>query len=118
MKEKSETILRDSAEIGQLIQSARIKIAQSGEKIASVKTEVIDLLDMIKSYVNGSYTEIPWKSLVAITTGLIYFVNPFDLLPDFIVAVGYVDDLKVLEIVLKQVKGDLKKFREYKETDG
>lgn len=66
---------------------------------------------MVKGQINGSYDSVPWKSLVAITGGLIYFVNPFDLMPDFLAGIGYVDDLKMLEIIVRQVQVDLDAYR-------
>jgi uncharacterized membrane protein YkvA (DUF1232 family) len=43
---------------------------------------------------------LPWKVRMAIAGALGYFILPFDMLPDFIVALGYTDDLSVLIGVL------------------
>lgn len=111
IKEKSEQTLRDSVQLGQLISAVQMKILKSGDKVAAVKTDLKDLLAMVKGQINGSYDSVPWKSLVAITGGLIYFVNPFDLMPDFLAGIGYVDDLKMLEIIVRQVQVDLDAYR-------
>ena len=115
IKEKSEQTLRDSVQLGQLISAVQMKILKSGDKVAAVKTDLKDLLAMVKGQINGSYDSVPWKSLVAITGGLIYFVNPFDLMPDFLAGIGYVDDLKMLEIIVRQVQVDLDAYRSFRD---
>lgn len=114
IKQKAESVLKDSNQVASLVQAAMAKIAQSGPKINTVKTDLKDLLEMLRGYLNGSYTNIPWKSLVAITAGIIYFVNPLDLIPDFMAGVGFLDDIKVIELVLRQVHTDLSTFRKHK----
>jgi uncharacterized membrane protein YkvA (DUF1232 family) len=42
--------------------------------------------------------------------GIIYFVSPIDLIPDFIPVAGYVNDAAVIAFVVRQVKIDLDKF--------
>jgi len=44
--------------------------------------------------------DLPWKVRLAIVGALGYFILPFDALPDFIVGLGYTDDLSVLIGVL------------------
>ncbi len=43
---------------------------------------------------------LPWKVKLAIFGALGYFILPFDVIPDFIVGLGYSDDLTVLLGVL------------------
>jgi len=116
VKLKAEKILQDSSSMSSLIQKAMVKIARSSESIGVVKQDLSDLIDLLKSYVNGSYREIPWKSIVAITAGILYFVNPFDALPDFLAGIGFLDDIKILELVLRQVHDDLNAFRKTRKT--
>jgi len=65
---------------------------------------------MIKSYVQGEYREVPLKSILLIFAGLIYFINPFDLIGDFIPGLGYVDDITIILWVLKSVEDDVQRF--------
>jgi uncharacterized membrane protein YkvA (DUF1232 family) len=67
---------------------------------------------MIRAYIEGEYREIPWKSMVIILASLIYFVNPFDLIPDFIPGIGFIDDISIILMVFKSVEEDILKFQE------
>jgi uncharacterized membrane protein YkvA (DUF1232 family) len=48
---------------------------------------------------------------------VIYFLNPFDVSPDFIPGVGYVDDAVVLGFVASSVKKDLVRFLRWESQD-
>jgi len=68
---------------------------------------------MLRAYFKGEYKEIPWKSISLILAGLIYFVNPLDLVSDFIPVIGYVDDFTVVLWVFKSVEEDVNRFQEH-----
>ncbi len=67
---------------------------------------------MLRAYFKGEYKEIPWKSISLILAGLIYFVNPLDLISDFIPVIGYVDDFTVILLVFKSVEEDVNRFQQ------
>lgn len=72
------------------------------------------LFSIIKDYKNGEYREIPWWSIAAIASALLYVLSPIDMIPDFIPFVGYVDDAMVMSVCLKMVKKDISKYEEWK----
>lgn len=50
---------------------------------------------------------VPVKDKLFIIGALGYFIIPTDVIPDFIVGLGYTDDLAVIAILLKQVKDNI-----------
>ncbi len=50
---------------------------------------------MLKDVKKGNYPNVPWFTIASIVVALLYVFNPFDLVPDFIPGVGYIDDLAV-----------------------
>jgi uncharacterized membrane protein YkvA (DUF1232 family) len=85
---------------------------ENGE-IRGLANKVKVLIRMIKAYVDGEYREVPWKTMLIILASLIYFVNPFDLVPDFLPGVGYLDDITIVLWVFKSMEEDILKFQEY-----
>lgn len=47
---------------------------------------------------------------------IIYFVNPFDVIPDFIPVVGYVDDSTVIAFVINSIRKDLDDFLKWERS--
>jgi uncharacterized membrane protein YkvA (DUF1232 family) len=50
----------------------------------------------------------PMRARLTLVAALAYFVAPFDLVPDFIIALGFLDDASVLLAALSAVRGSIK----------
>jgi uncharacterized membrane protein YkvA (DUF1232 family) len=101
-----------------LIKGALRKVQETA---ASSDLTVVKLLnryiilfsEFIKAYVQGSYTKLPVKTLIKITAALLYFVMPFDFIPDFLPLVGFADDLAIVVWVGKAIKEELDEFEKH-----
>ena len=76
--------------------------------------DVVLLLSIVKDYIKGNYKNIPRWSIAAIVFSLLYVLNPFDVIPDFITFIGYLDDAAVIAGCLYLVEQDLKEYKEWK----
>jgi uncharacterized membrane protein YkvA (DUF1232 family) len=72
------------------------------------------LLAAVKDYWHGKYRRIPYWSIAAIVVALLYVLNPFDLIPDFIPVFGQIDDAAVVAACLLLVRQDLHKYKRWK----
>jgi len=72
------------------------------------------LMHMVRDYYNGSYRKIPWWAISAITVVLLYFLNPLDIIPDFIPTIGQIDDILVLMVGIRMIKRELELYMEWK----
>jgi len=57
-------------------------------QLATMLDSLQTLLRLLKAYGNGGYRQLSWSSMVLIVAAIIYFVMPFDLIPDFLLAFG------------------------------
>ncbi len=55
---------------------------------------------------------LPWRTVSALSAALLYFINPMDVVPDFLFMVGLVDDATVLYLCYRWMKEDLHRFVE------
>ena len=85
-------------------------------KAADLKEKVSVCGRLLKAFVTGKYTAIPWKPLLLVTAAVIYFVNPIDLIPDWVLAVGFTDDISILVMVYSSVHTELQKFLEWEKS--
>jgi len=89
-----------------------INLENDKGEISKLTDKVKLFIRMIRSYVQGEYREVPLKTILLIFASLIYFINPFDLIGDFIPGLGYVDDAALILWVLKSVEEDILRFEE------
>lgn len=84
--------------------------------LASAK-ETLNIFSRIsKAYTSGKYRSIPWKTVATILAAIIYFLNPLDLIPDFIPLLGLTDDFSVLVWVFNSVNMEVDKFLDWERS--
>ena len=72
------------------------------------------IVPLIKDYCRGKYRKIPTLSIVGIFFTILYLINPFDLIPDYLLGIGQIDDAVVLAICLFLVERDLQEYGRWK----
>lgn len=73
------------------------------------------LTALVRDWRAGKYRQALYGTIAAVVFGLIYVLNPFDLVPDILPFVGALDDATVIGALLMLVERDLKKYRSWKE---
>jgi uncharacterized membrane protein YkvA (DUF1232 family) len=69
---------------------------------------------VLRDYGNGTYRKVPWKAVAAVAAAVVYVVSPFDLIPDFLVPIGWTDDLLVVAMTWGLVKRELRAYCDWK----
>jgi uncharacterized membrane protein YkvA (DUF1232 family) len=111
IRPRAVELLRDKDRLNQLIKDANHKnvAGQIDKFVDNIKL----LIGLITDFKSGDYRDVPWGSLIMIVCAIVYFVSPFDLVPDLIPA-GYLDDAIVVAFVINQIDSDLQKYKEWK----
>lgn len=71
-------------------------------------------LKLIGDYRKGRYTDIPWRTIALLSAAILYFINPFDVVPDILPVLGFTDDAVLFAAVFKSIQSDLQKYGEWK----
>jgi uncharacterized membrane protein YkvA (DUF1232 family) len=117
-KSKAQRVAQNREKLMALLKAAMLKLQNTDDRhelISKAKTKLHTMVRMVKAYVRGDYKEIPWKSIVLVTAGLIYFVNPFDVVPDFIPVAGMLDDAALILWIFATIAKDMEAFEEWEE---
>lgn len=104
--EKTDVLLKDASK----------KADDKKGSLSEIWDNLQLLFDLVGAWRRGEYRKIPTGSIVTIIAAIIYFVSPIDLVPDFLMGLGIIDDAAVIGFVLKQLTTDLEKFKIWKEN--
>lgn len=88
---------------------------ENGRGLERYAKDLLLLVSLVKDYYQGNYRDIPYKTISAAVVGLLYVLNPIDIIPDFIPFIGQVDDALVLKFCLKLMEEDLLKYKTWKD---
>lgn len=81
----------------------------------SVFVKIGLLFDMLKDYFSGHYTEISKTKIALIVAGLVYIISPIDIIPEFIVGIGILDDFVIAGFILNKISGILENYYHWRE---
>ena len=74
------------------------------------------IFPLLKDWIAGKYTKIPWSVITSLVGAILYVINPFDLLPDFLPGVGYLDDSTLFGLVVVYAKDFLEEYKIWKKA--
>ena len=89
---------------------------QDSSHLERFTKDLMLFVSLIKDYYKGNYHDIPYKTISAGVVGLLYTLNPIDIIPDFIPFIGHIDDALVLAFCLKLIEKDLQKYQAWKKS--
>ena len=95
-------------------EAIRDKLDKAYPALKAALKSVQVLYALFKDTVNGKY-KMPAVSVAMIGGGLLYFILPADLIPDFIPVIGYLDDLAILTTIMNSLQKEISDFRLWKE---
>jgi uncharacterized membrane protein YkvA (DUF1232 family) len=124
---KTEEILESFNSSAKSIDDKRLNEILSKEKVIEKKRNKLNPVkffmlfkqvklgfEMVKDYKQKKYRNVPWKAIAMIVAGLLYFLSPIDLIPDFLGPIGFTDDAVVLAFVFKSLRDELVKYCDWR----
>ncbi|MBX2894120.1 MAG: DUF1232 domain-containing protein [Cyclobacteriaceae bacterium] len=104
--------------IGRVLAELAAKITRvdwSAEGRLKLKQQLLLAGRLLRANVSGVYSLKSKRVLVGLLTACIYFINPFDLIPDLLI-VGLADDMAILAWVFSAAASELTAFEEWEKT--
>jgi uncharacterized membrane protein YkvA (DUF1232 family) len=114
---QAEKVIASDSSISKLIDEVFLKIGQGSEVFYSLQDSVIALARMLKAWWTGEYRSISSTSIIAVVAALLYFSNPFDMIPDFIPVIGQIDDILVLSYLIKMLNKEIERFMAWEQDN-
>ncbi len=117
-RSSAQRLAKDPKGVLNLMARAAAKARQHWHLFEQLGPDFQVLTRMVRAYANGRYRKLPWASLVMALAAVLYFVNPLDLVPDFLFGIGLVDDMSVLAFALATMRRDLGDFQQWEHMAG
>ncbi len=111
MVASARRLIEHPEQLRQIVDDAFIKMRKHSDAIREIAADLQIILRLIKAWLAGGYKDISTKSIVILIGAILYFLNPFDAIPDAIPVLGYVDDVAVVGWIVKTLKDEIEKFR-------
>lgn len=115
-KKQAEEVLNDDEQADSVLNDAQQKAEDHKDRIKSVWADLQTLIQMLMAYRRGDYRKLPLKTLIAAMAAVLYFVNPLDIIPDFLGFFGFMDDAAVIGYVVNSLRDDLIAFRLFRDS--
>jgi uncharacterized membrane protein YkvA (DUF1232 family) len=108
--EGAARLITSDRRLARLVGAAGAALQRRGRALGGVLSEAQALVRMARESAAGRYRRLPVRSLLAVVAAIVYFLDPLDLIPDFIPVLGFADDAAVLLWVANRVRRDLDAF--------
>jgi uncharacterized membrane protein YkvA (DUF1232 family) len=107
----AEGYARDPKRLRQLVTDAvgKIGVIPRGP-FAETWPYLMAMIRLIRDYQRAEYRDISEQNLQIVIAAILYFVSPFDVIPDWVPVLGHIDDAFVVSLALKSVRADLDTF--------
>ncbi|HYE58465.1 MAG TPA: YkvA family protein [Rhodothermales bacterium] len=106
---RATEVLTDRSRALRTAKLAYKRLQKQDGGMQKVAADMRVLIRLVQRTVRGQY-RLPWRSLVYAMSAILYFLSPLDLIPDFLLGIGYVDDVAVVFGVLNALRDDLARF--------
>jgi uncharacterized membrane protein YkvA (DUF1232 family) len=105
----------DNQQKTQSLLNKAIKLANDKkENLGEVWEKLQLFIELVKAYSKGEYKNISPSTILTIIGTLLYFVSPIDLVPDFIIGLGILDDAALIGFTVKKISTELDTFTKWK----
>jgi uncharacterized membrane protein YkvA (DUF1232 family) len=107
----AEEYSRDPKRLRKLVEDAvgKINVIPRGPFVETWPY-LMAMIRVIRAYERKEYRDVPAANLLTIIAAIIYFVSPFDVIPDYVPILGHIDDAVVVSLALRSVRADLDTF--------
>lgn len=111
----AEALLKQPNRLREKLANARKKLGQTDSgQLQGIKSQLTELIEFSQDILRGNYQTIDVTTPVMVVAAILYFLLPIDSIPDFILGLGYLDDVTVITFVFRQLSNELEKYRAWR----
>lgn len=113
LKTKAVEYYNSPEKLKALLENTNLTI-KDNDQLANLIGDIQVVISLVMDYTKKRYKLVSKSTIIAMIAGLLYLVNPMDLIPDFFVG-GFIDDAAVIGYLLAKAKDELDRYKEWKQ---
>lgn len=115
---KAESLIQSPVRVQKLTAQAVRKLASRGsEGFQEARSQLQTAITMLNAWRCGDYTGVSTTTMVTLAAAVLYFVVPMDVIPDFLLGWGFIDDMVVLGYVFSQLNDEIAIFQGWQDQN-
>jgi uncharacterized membrane protein YkvA (DUF1232 family) len=99
-----------------LLKKAILKASKTQGTLGDAWEKLQLFFDLVNAYSKGEYRNVAPTTILTIIGAILYFVSPLDVVPDFLVGLGFLDDAAVISFTLKKLSVEINEFKKWKHS--
>ncbi|MBY0144711.1 YkvA family protein [Neobacillus niacini] len=99
-----------------LLKKAILKARNNKGTLGDAWEKLQLFFDLVQAYSKGEYRNVAPATILTIIGAILYFVSPLDVVPDFLVGLGILDDAAVITFTLKKLSAEIDEFKKWKHS--
>lgn len=107
---KAAKCIKSPGAMTKLALSAGVYLKKNGLK--SVSEHLSLMINYVKDIAAGRYKNYSKTHLTLIVAAILYVVSPLDIIPDFLVVAGLIDDAAIIAWAFNEIGKELDKYKE------
>jgi uncharacterized membrane protein YkvA (DUF1232 family) len=111
---KAKEYINDPVKTESLLKKALHKATKRKDTPRETWGKLKLLVELTKAYSSGEYRNVSKGTILTLLGTILYFVSPMDVVPDFIIGLGLVDDAAVIGYALKRISGEVEHYKNWK----
>ncbi len=109
-EEKAAIYVKNTERLAVILKEAQEKFERTHPALGAAALHLQTFLTVVEDLVNGKPTEIPAEHIHLIVSGVVYFISPCDVFPDFIVGFGFIDDIFIIGLIAAAVNSSIEQY--------
>jgi len=96
--------------ISNLLDDAFVRLGGVSDRLYDVQDQLAGMFRMLRAWARRDYREVSPTAIISVIAAVMYFVNPLDLISDFIPIIGFLDDITVIAYVVAVFNKEIERF--------
>ncbi|MCX7934007.1 MAG: DUF1232 domain-containing protein [Planctomycetota bacterium] len=79
------------------------------DTLVRLAKQITTFYALVNDWYHGRFV-CPWRTIAMAVAAFLYFINPLDIVPDVIPAIGYLDDATLVALTVRACQADLENY--------